>query len=349
MLVLGVESSCDETAVALVEDGRVLANAVRTQVERHAPFGGVVPDIAARMHTEAVGYVAAEAFRLAGRRPEDVDAVAATVAPGLVNCLVVGLGWARAFAVARGLPFVAVDHLEAHVYACLMAAPGAPFDPLAARTPLVALLASGGHTALYRYDGPGQITRLARTIDDAAGEAFDKVAVLLDLGYPGGPALERAARGGDPRAFDFPRTRVKRSELDFSFSGLKTAVLYATRGQNQPREAPLLPGIVVADVAASFQEAVCEVLVSRALRAAAAEGIGTLALGGGVARNGRLRALAQERGAAAGLEVVLSHPDYCTDNAAMVAGLGWALLDSGRAPREEDLELPAAARSSIAG
>ncbi len=348
MLVLGVESSCDETAVALVEDGRVLSNAVRSQVERHAPFGGIVPDIAARMHTEAVGGVAAEAFRAAGRAPHEVDAVAATVAPGLVNCLVVGLAWARAFAAARELPFVAVDHLEAHVYASLMAPPGQPFDREAVALPLVALLASGGHTAVYRYEGPGRIERLARTVDDAAGEAFDKVAVLLDLGYPGGPQIERAAQSGDPRAFAFPRIKVKRSALDFSFSGLKTAVLYATRGQNQKRDAPLLPGIRVADVAASFQEAVCEVLVDRAVKAAIEQNVPTLALGGGVARNGRLRELALERGGREGLEVVLSDPAYCTDNAAMVAALGWALLDGGRAPREEDLGLPATARSAIA-
>ncbi|MGE0712386.1 MAG: tRNA (adenosine(37)-N6)-threonylcarbamoyltransferase complex transferase subunit TsaD [Planctomycetota bacterium] len=347
MLVLGVESSCDETAVALVEDGRVLANVVRSQVERHAPFGGVVPDIAARMHTEAVGAVAAEAFAQARRAPGDVDAVAATVAPGLVNCLVVGLAWGRAFAVARRLPFLAVDHLEAHVHACLMPPPGAAPAPNAVELPLVALLVSGGHTALYLYGGPGQVRRLARTVDDAAGEAFDKVAVLLGLGYPGGPRIEQAARGGDPRAFDFPRGRVKKSPLDFSFSGLKTAVLYATRGQNRRREDPLLEGVSVADVAASFQEAVCRTLVDNAVTATLDQGVAVLALAGGVARNGRLRALAAEAGARAGLEVVLCHPDYCTDNAAMVAGLAWARLAAGEPAPPGDLALPAASRSEV--
>ena len=355
MLVLGVETSCDETAVALVEDGRVLGNAVWTQVERHAPFGGVVPDIAARMHAEALSFVVEEAFAAAGRRPEDVTAVAATRAPGLVNCLVVGLAWAKAFAVARDLPFVAVDHLEAHVHACLLAAPGedprAPAswggaEPLVA--PFVALLASGGHTAIYRYDGPGRVRRLGRTVDDAAGEAFDKVAALLGLPYPGGPQVEKTARQGDPLAHEFARARVKAGgPYDFSFSGIKTAVLYATRGRNQPRSAPLLPGTSVPDVAASFQEAVCEALVDATVKAALAEGLEAIALGGGVARNGRLRALAETRGRARGLRVVPCHPAYCTDNAAMVAAWAEAAIAAGIAPREEDLALPAEARSEV--
>ncbi len=348
MLVLGVESSCDETAVALVEDGRVLANAVRSQVERHAPFGGVVPDIAARMHIEVIDLVAEEAFRAAGRRPDQVTAVAATRAPGLVNCLCVGLSWGKSFAVARGVPFLAIDHLEAHVHACTIPAPGETDAP-PVETPLVALLASGGHTGIYRWDGPGKIKRLGRTVDDAAGEAFDKVAVLLGLPFPGGPNLERSAVGGDPHAYDFPRARVKGKRFDVSFSGLKTAVLYATRGKNQPREAPLLPGLNLADVAASFQEAVVEVLVDTAVGAALDEGVSVLALGGGVACNGRLRAVARERGRARGLEVVLSHPSYCTDNGAMIAALGAArlrALGEDPAPAAE-LGLGAEARSEL--
>ncbi|RMG16531.1 MAG: tRNA (adenosine(37)-N6)-threonylcarbamoyltransferase complex transferase subunit TsaD [Planctomycetota bacterium] len=345
VLVLGVESSCDETAVALVEDGVVLANAIRSQVERHRPFGGVVPDLAARMHAEAIGAVAAEAFARAARRPEEVELVAATRSPGLVNCLVVGLSWARAFAVARGLPFVAVDHLEAHVHACLLAAPGSPPDPDAVELPLVALLVSGGHTGVYAYGGPGRMRRLARTVDDAAGEAFDKVAALLGLPYPGGPEIENAAAAGDPTAFAFPRARPKGRPLDFSFSGLKTNVLYTTRGQNARRDAPLKEGISVADVAASFQEAVCDVLVGNAVRAALEEGVATLALCGGVARNARLREMASERGGEAGLEVLLCHPAYCTDNAAMVAALAEARVRAGLAPRPADLSLPASSRS----
>lgn len=348
MLVLGVESSCDETAVALVEDGRVLASAVRSQIEQHAPFGGVVPDIAARAHSEVIDLVAEEAFREAGRRPDQVDAVAATRAPGLINCIVVGLSWAKAFAVARDVPFVGIDHLEAHVHACTLPPPslvagGGPAPEV--ELPLVALLASGGHTGIYRYDGPGKLRRLARTVDDAAGEAFDKVAILLGLPYPGGPHVEKAARGGDPRAYAFPRARVKGRKYDISFSGLKTAVLYGTRGRNQPKEAPLLPGTVIADVAASFQEAVCELLVDVTVEVALDEGVSTIALGGGVACNGRLRALAREVGEAQGLRVVLTPPAYCTDNAAMIAALGEALLRQGA---QDGLGAQAEARSELA-
>ncbi|MEZ6189636.1 MAG: tRNA (adenosine(37)-N6)-threonylcarbamoyltransferase complex transferase subunit TsaD, partial [Planctomycetota bacterium] len=249
---------------------------------------------------------------------------------------------------ARRIPFVAVDHLEAHVHACLLPPPGEAPDPDAVELPLVALLASGGHTAIYRYDGPGRIRRLGRTVDDAAGEAFDKVAVLLGLPYPGGPAVERAAQGGDRRAFDFPRAKVKGGAYDFSFSGLKTAVLYATRGKNQSRDAPLLPGLSVPDVSASFQEAVCDVLAERVVRAALSEGVATLALGGGVACNGRLRELVRERGEAQALDVVLSHPKYCTDNGAMIAAWAEAALSQGVAPRGDDLGRGALPRSEVA-
>jgi N6-L-threonylcarbamoyladenine synthase len=345
MLTLGVESSCDETAVALVEDGRVLANAVRSQIERHAPFRGVVPDIAARAHSEVIDLVAEEAFRTADRRPDQVTLVAATRAPGLVNCVIVGLSWAKAFAVARDVPFVGIDHLEAHVHACTLPPPSGP-APEPVTPPLICLLASGGHTGFYRYDGPGRARRLGRTVDDAAGEAFDKVAVLLGLPFPGGPHVEKAAKGGDARAFEFPRARLKGRKYDVSFSGLKTAVLYATRGKNQPKEAPLLPGIVVADVAASFQEAVCEVLVDALVDAALDEGVGTIALGGGVACNGRLRALTKERGEARGLRVALTPPAYCTDNAAMIAALAAARVAAGASTG--DLLACAEARSELA-
>jgi N6-L-threonylcarbamoyladenine synthase len=342
--VLGVETSCDETAVAIVDDGRrVLSNVVASQVAKHAPFGGVVPDIAARLHAEAIGYVAREAFEKAGCDARSIDAVAVTQRPGLVNCLVVGLAWAKGFALALKKPVIGVDHLEAHVYASMLPPAQGP-DPRLA-PPFVVLVVSGGHTAIYRYDGPGKAKRLGRTLDDAAGEAFDKVAALLGLPYPGGPSVERSAQSGNPRAVDFKRTSIQGRPYDFSFSGIKTAVLYHTRGANSPREAPLLPGIKVEDVAASFQESVCDVLVEKSVRAAVEEGVPALALGGGVSANKRLRALATERGRARGLDVVVPPFAYCTDNAAMVAGLGGAYLVAGKPPSSFDLE--AEARSSL--
>ena len=348
MRVVGVETSCDETAVAIVESEpgktRVLSNVVASQVAKHAPFGGVVPDIAARLHAEAIGVVAKEAFELAGLEPGAVDAVAVTTRPGLVNCLMVGLGWAQAFAVARRLPLISVDHLEAHVFSSMLADPASEKTAHALEPPFVCLLVSGGHTAIYRYDGPGAVKRLGRTVDDAAGEAFDKVAALLGLPYPGGPSVEKAARAGDPNSVEFKRVSISGRPFDFSFSGIKTAVLYHTRGRNAPREAPLLPGIKVEDVAASFQEAACDVLAEKAVKAAVEEGVPALAIGGGVAANKRLRALVQERGRRAGLEVVIPAFAYCTDNAAMVAALGGAYLLKG-APTP--LAVEASARSAV--
>jgi N6-L-threonylcarbamoyladenine synthase len=343
-MIVGVETSCDETAVAIVETRPGHANVVASQVAKHAPFGGVVPDIAARLHAEAIGLVARQAFEEAKLTPERADAVAVTTRPGLVNCLMVGLGWAQAFAVARRIPVVAVDHLEAHVFSSMLPAPGSAESRYALEPPFVCLLVSGGHTAIYRYDGPGALRRLGRTVDDAAGEAFDKVAALLGLPYPGGPSVEKAARTGDASAVDFKRVTIKGSPYDFSFSGIKTAVLYHTRGRNAPREAPLLPGIKVEDVAASFQEAACDVLADKAVKAAVDEGVPALAIGGGVAANKRLRALVQERGRKAGLEVVIPAFAYCTDNAAMVAALGGAHLERGVAT---PLAVEASARSVV--
>ncbi|MBI3722945.1 tRNA (adenosine(37)-N6)-threonylcarbamoyltransferase complex transferase subunit TsaD [bacterium] len=344
MRVLGVETSCDETSVAIVDDGLLVrSNVVASQIAKHAPFGGVVPDIAARLHAEAIGLVAQQALEAAHCEPREVDAVSVTTRPGLVNCLMVGLGFAQAFAVARRLPLISVDHLEAHVYAAMLPARSGE-RAVVAEPPFVCLLASGGHTAIYRYDGPGAIKRLGRTVDDAAGEAFDKVAALLGLPYPGGPSVERAALSGNARAVEFKRTSIAGRPYDFSFSGIKTAVLYHAKGRNAPKDAPLLPGIEVEDVAASFQEAVCDVLVDRAVQAAIDEGVSTLALAGGVAANKRLRALAQERGRAKGLAVVVPPFEYCTDNAAMVAALGGAHLKRGAEPR---LAQDVSARSGV--
>jgi N6-L-threonylcarbamoyladenine synthase len=256
----------------------------------------------------------------------------------------VGLGWAQAFAVARKRPLIGVDHLEAHVFSSMLPEPGSGSTAYALEPPFVCLLVSGGHTAIYRYDGPGEARRLGRTVDDAAGEAFDKVAALLGLAYPGGPSVERAARTGDPNAIAFKRVSIEGRPYDFSFSGIKTAVLYHTRGRNASREAPLLPGIKVEDVAASFQESACDVLAEKAVRAAVEEGVPTLAIGGGVAANKRLRALVQERGRRVGLEIVVPAFAYCTDNAAMVAALGGAYIAKG-APTP--LAVEASARSAV--
>ncbi|HZV02074.1 MAG TPA: tRNA (adenosine(37)-N6)-threonylcarbamoyltransferase complex transferase subunit TsaD [Planctomycetota bacterium] len=347
MRVLGVETSCDETAVAVIEtlsDGvRVLSNVVASQVAKHAPFGGVVPDIAARLHAEAIGVVAQQALAEAKLTVRDVEAVAVTTRPGLVNCLMVGLGWAQAFAVGRRLPLISVDHLEAHVYSAMLPEPGKG-TAWALRPPFVCLLVSGGHTAIYRYDGPGEIKRLGRTVDDAAGEAFDKVAALLGLPYPGGPSVQKAARAGNPQSVELKKAVIDGRPYDFSFSGMKTAVLYHTRGRNAPREAPLLPGIKVEDVAASFQEAACSVLAERAVKAAIDEGVPALAIGGGVAANERLRALVKELGRKRGLEIVVPAFAYCTDNAAMVAALGAAYLEKGA---RTSIAVEASARSEV--
>ncbi|MBI4575403.1 MAG: tRNA (adenosine(37)-N6)-threonylcarbamoyltransferase complex transferase subunit TsaD [Planctomycetes bacterium] len=322
MRVLGIETSCDETAAAVVEDGhRVLSSVVRSQDALHAPWGGVVPEVAGRAHVESLGAVVEEAQGRAGAGPE---AVAVTSGPGLVGSLLVGVAWARAHAWALGLPLAAVDHLESHCYAARMDHPDLAY-------PYLALLVSGGHTAVYLCEAPGRQRALGRTRDDAAGEAFDKVASMLGLGYPGGPAVERAARGGDPAAVAFPRPLPAGGPhgLDFSFSGLKTAVLYAVRGQDA-RGTAASSGLPVADLAASFQEAVVDCLVARALEAARRTGVRRLALGGGVGANGRLRSRLVEAGGEAGLDVRLPGAALCTDNAAMVAGLGYHLLAAGR-------------------
>ncbi len=330
MIVLGIESSCDETAAAIVRDGvHVLSNVVRTQIAKHRPFGGVVPEIASRCHLEAIGPVVEAALADAGLASiDDVDGIAVTARPGLIGSLLVGVSFAKGLAVASGKPLIDVDHIEAHIYANLLAAPDL-------EAPFVSLIASGGHTAIHRWEGPGRSELIGRTRDDAAGEAFDKAAALLGLGYPGGPAIERAARDGDPGAVHFPRARVKGAPLDFSFSGIKTAVLYHLHGPNRKRSDPIRPEAgSVADVAASFQEAVCDVLADRTVKAARAAKVSAIAVGGGVACNGRLREKVNER--ARGLRVVFPAPALCTDNAAMIAGLGHhalrARLEAGAGP-----------------
>jgi N6-L-threonylcarbamoyladenine synthase len=321
-LILAVETSCDDTCAALVtHEGEIRSNQIASQGLLHARYGGVVPEIASRRHLELVDAVVADALERAGARLDDVDTVAVTRGPGLIGALLVGVSWAKALAATRRLPLVPVDHLHGHVVASTLQPD--PIEP-----PFLCLVASGGHTFLARVDEPSGYTVLGQTLDDAAGEAFDKGARLLGLGYPGGPEVDRLARGGDPQAFDFPRSAP--GELDFSFSGLKTALLYRLRDE---------PEADRADLAASYQRAIVEALVARTRAALEREGLERLAIGGGVAANSELRAAVAQLGA----EVWVPPMELCTDNAAMIAGAARFLQ-----PIEYPgyLELDAAARLS---
>jgi N6-L-threonylcarbamoyladenine synthase len=309
-LVLGIETSCDETAAALVLGGYDIASSVvSSQIDQHSAFGGVVPEIASRAHLDLINPVIARAIVEAGVDERRIDAVACTVGPGLIGALLVGVSAAKALALAWDIPFVGVNHLEAHLYAALLEDPSTEL-------PIVVLLVSGGHTMLVEMTAPGEYRLLGQTIDDAAGEAFDKVARFLGLGYPGGPAIETLASRGDPAAITFPRA-MRDDGLDFSFSGLKTAVMYHVRKH---------PDADGADIAASFQEAVVDVLVHKARRAAAEVGARGIALGGGVAANGRLREAVLAACADDGIRCYVPSPAMCTDNAAMIAAAGWHRL-----------------------
>jgi N6-L-threonylcarbamoyladenine synthase len=311
-VLLGIETSCDETAAAVVQEGTlVLSSVVSSQVDLHARFGGVVPEVASRAHVELLTPVVAEALVEAGLQGPEVDAVACTVGPGLVGSLLVGISAAKALALVWDVPFVGVNHLEAHVYAAFLEEPDLPL-------PLVVLLVSGGHTMLVEFRDHGQYRILGGTVDDAAGEAFDKVARFLGLGYPGGPAIDREAVHGDPEAIAFPRPMLD-SGLDFSFSGLKTAVINHVRAH---------PDVSTQDVAASFQAAVVDVLVAKAQRAAVEVGAAGMCLAGGVAANSLLRERWLDLCTDDGLRCFLPSRSLCTDNAAMVAAAGWWRLRS---------------------
>ena len=316
--VLGIETSCDDTAAAVVEDGRVLSNVVSVHVD-HIPFDGVVPELASRAHVRLVGPVVARALLEAGLGWKDVRAVGATHAPGLLGSLLVGLSYAKGAAAARGLPFVGVNHLESHLLSVLIDHP--EIEP-----PLVALLASGGHSEIVEAREWHRYTILGSTRDDAAGEAFDKTAILLGLGFPGGPAIDRLARGGDPRAVPLPRAWLGPGSLDFSFSGLKTAVRNFVRDRGG---SGALDERARADVAASFQEAVVEVLAAKTLRAAERSGVSTVLLAGGVAANQALRDRLQEACASRGWRFAVPALRYCGDNGAMVAFAGSMRLARG--------------------
>lgn len=311
-LVLGIETSCDETAAALVMGGNdVVSSAVSTQVDLHARFGGVVPEVAGRAHLDMLNPMIARAIVEAGVDEDRIDAVACTVGPGLIGALLVGVSAAKALALTWDVPFVGVNHMEAHLYSAFLEDPTLEF-------PLVVLLVSGGHTMLVEMQDHGRYRLLGQTIDDAAGEAFDKVARFLGLGYPGGPAIDRESAGGDPEAIRFPRAMMNEG-LDFSFSGLKTSVINHVRKN---------PDVSAADVAASFQVAVVDVLVAKARRAAEQVGARGLVLGGGVAANSLLRERFLGECADAGIRGFLPSRAMCTDNAAMIAAVGWYRLRS---------------------
>jgi len=352
MLILTLETTCDETAAAVVTDRlEVLASVVASQDGLHRRFGGVVPEIASRAHLERILPVIDETLRKANLSLAQIDAVAVANTPGLAGSLLVGLSAAKALCVARQIPLVAVNHLQAHIYACRLAAGREVF-------PCVGLIVSGGHSSLYRCSGPLDFELLGGTIDDAAGEAFDKVAAMLGLPYPGGPSIERAAAGGNAKAYSFPRALLRDPRLDFSFSGLKTAVRYAIAGPGRPDPAKkgselFFPGVgkiadvsmeknssdpffrQVADLAASFQEAVVDCLVGKAFAALKQTGMSTLCVGGGVAANARLRQRLQEEADRRRIALHVAPLRLCTDNAVM----GAIAVERLRAGRVEGLDL----------
>lgn len=313
MLFLAIETSCDETSAAIFTDEpRVLSNVVASQTELHTPFGGVVPEIAARAHLQKILPVVEEALSRAGVRLNDIGCVAVHNTPGLVGALLIGVSFAKMLSLALGVPLIAVNHVASHIYACRLAAERDIF-------PCAGMVVSGGHTAIFECEDALKMTLLGSTRDDAAGEAFDKVAAILGLGFPGGPALEREAGSGDPTRYKLPRSFLHEDRIEFSFSGLKTAVLYAVHGQNVSKAQPLPAGQTRADMAASFQLAVVDVLVGKCKLALKKTGLNRLAVGGGVIANKALRIALEEMCNSIGAELFIPPMSLCTDNAAMAA------------------------------
>jgi N6-L-threonylcarbamoyladenine synthase len=315
MLVLGVETSCDDTAVAVLRDGReILANVVSSQDHVHGPYGGVVPELASRQHIENIVPIVDAALQNAAVKLSDIGGIAVTYGPGLVGSLLVGLCMAKGLSYRWSIPYVGVNHLEAHLLAIRL--------EQAVQFPYIALLASGGHTLLYRVDDVGKYLYLGGTRDDAAGEAFDKVAKMMGLGYPGGRIIDNLAKSGDRAAIRFPRARFRNEGYEFSFSGIKTAVWHYLKA------AP--PALRQEDIAASFQEAVVDMLVQPAIKAARAHAVGRIVLSGGVAANSRLREKMREKAAEENIETFFPAPRFCTDNGAMIALTGYEWLKRGR-------------------
>lgn len=318
MLILGIESSCDETSVAIVEDGsKIIVNLILSQMDLHRDFGGVVPELACRRHLEMINPLLETAISKAGIGWKDIDAVAVTSGPGLVGAVLIGVAAAKALAYSLNKPLIGVNHLEGHIYANLLAEGAIPY-------PAMVLLVSGGHTSLILAKGHGDYQLIGQTKDDAAGEAYDKIARMLNLGFPGGPVVDKAAQKGDRNAISFPRAMMEnKSNFDFSFSGLKTAVIYYLRsdkGKNAKIE----------DISACFQEAVVDVLVTKTIRAAKKFNTPHILMGGGVACNSRLREEMEIRGNKEGIKVHVPSPVLCTDNAAMIASAGYYMYRQGK-------------------
>lgn len=336
MYVLGIETSCDETAVAVTRGNRILSSSVSSSVHLHKDFGGVVPEIACRYHVEYINYVLEDALGKAGLGLEEIDLIAVTAKPGLIGALLVGISMARSLSLAKGIPLIGVDHLLAHLYAVFM-------EGKRARFPFIGMVVSGGHTSLFRVNNVDRYKLLGQTLDDAAGEAFDKVAKLLNLGYPGGPVIQKRAKSGEAEKRLFSRSGFDEG-LNFSFSGIKTAVLYYTQNRLKVRslvkEGKNKAGDIskstaklgvqeINDIAASFQDAVTDILTDKAIRACRQEGMQRLVLGGGVIANTQLRGKISGRATESGIELLLPQKRLCLDNAAMVAGLGEALYKKG--------------------
>jgi N6-L-threonylcarbamoyladenine synthase len=321
MLVLAIETSCDDTGAAVVLNGRkILSNVVSSQVSIHQKYGGVVPELASRRHIESIVPIVTEALEMGKVTLRDIDGISVTQGPGLVGSLLVGLSFAKSLSFVTGLPFVGVNHIEAHLSAIFL-------EENPPRFPFIGLVVSGGHTSLFRVDEFGKYKRLGQTRDDAAGEAFDKVAKLLGLGYPGGPIIDDLSKSGNPKAIRFPRPSLGKNSFDFSFSGLKTAVVNYVKSHPEPAGGYAEERI--RDIVSSFQEAVVDVLVKKTLQAAQHQGLRRVVLSGGVAANRRLRERIKEEASQQKVRVYIPSPSFCTDNAAMVGVVGYEYLKRG--------------------